>query len=134
MRAMKKKDAIALARQNDFPVEAGRCVFSNVNRGPKKVWWLDIPVEKAIRGVAILLCDEPGETLYYLNVPESVFRDHADDFFREAVKGVDKFRIEPSAAEKDFLQDRRSGSAGFRLLPFVEKTIEIDGDVERRAA
>jgi len=131
MCAMNKKAAIALARRNDFRVNAERCVFSNVSRGPRNVWWLDVRVERATQGIAFLLCDEAGETLYCLDVPGSVFRDHAGDFFREYVKGVDKFRIEPSAAEKDFLQDRRPRSAGFCFRPFVKKTIEIDGCEER---
>ncbi|MDD9883046.1 MAG: hypothetical protein OXU62_00685 [Gammaproteobacteria bacterium] len=130
---MKKKAAIDIAQQNGFPVEAGQCVFSNVNRGPRDVWWLDIRVEYAFQGVAILLCDEMDKRLYCLDVPGTVFRENAGDFFCGVVKGVDKFRIEPSAAGQDFLQDRRPGSAGFRFLPFVEKSIEIDGDEERRA-
>jgi len=134
MCAMNKPMAIDLARQNGFPVEAERCVFSNVSRGPRNVWWLDVRVKRATQGIAFLLCDEAGETLYCLDVPGSVFRDHAGDFFREYVKGVDKFRIEPSAAEKDFLQDRRPRSAGFCFRPFVEKSIEIDGGEERRVA
>jgi len=133
MCTMNKKAAIDIAQQNGFPVEAGQCVFSNVNRGPRNVWWLDIPVEKANRGVAGLLCDGKNKRLYCLVVPRKIFRNNAGDFFCGVVKGVDKFRIEPSAAGQDFLQDRRPRSAGFRFLPFVEKSIEIDGDEERRA-
>lgn len=130
MRAMNKNAAIALARQNGFQVDDGRCVFSNVSRGPKNVWWLDVPVEKAIQGVAILLCDGESKRLYCLDVPGSVFRDNAGDFFREDVNGVDKFRIEPSASKGDFMKDRRPGSAGFCFRPFVEETIEAPGDEE----
>lgn len=131
MCVMNKKAAIALARQNDFPVEDGRCVFSNVNRGPRNVWWLDIPVEKAFQGVAILLCDCKSARLYCLDVPGSVFRDNAGDFFREDVDGVDKFRIEPSASKDDFMKDRRPGSAGFCFHPFVKKTVNINGNEKR---
>jgi len=128
---MNKSAAIALAQQNGFQVEDGRCVFSNVSRGPRNVWWLDVPVEKAIRGVAILLCDGENRRLYCLVVPGTVFRENAGEFFREDVNGVDKFRIEPSASKKDFMKDRRPGSAGFCFHPFVEKTIKITCDAER---
>lgn len=126
MSAMKKSAAIDLAWQNGFRFGAKQCFFSNINRGPKHVWWLDVPVEKAIQGVAILLCDGKNSRLYCLVVPGTVFRNSAGDFFREVVKGVDKFRIEPSASEKDFMKDRRSRSAGVCFNRFVETVIDFD--------
>jgi len=121
-----KNAAIDIARQNGVDIQECRCVFSNINRGNKNVWWFDVPVEKAIRGVAILLCDGKDERLYCLVVPGSVFRDNAGDFFHEDVKGVDKFRIEPSASEKDFMKDRRSHSAGVCFNQFVKTVIAFD--------
>jgi len=130
MRAMNRNAAIALARQNGFQVENGQCVFSNINRGPGNVWWVDIRVERAFQGVQILLYDEADGTLYCLDVPGSDFRKNAGDFFRQDVNGADTFRIQPSASKKNFMKDLRPGSAGFCFYPFVKKTVKVAGDEE----
>ena len=125
---MKKSAAIALARSNGVPVKSGGlCRFSNVVGGTKNVWWLDIPVGVAKQGVTMLLCDGQRGRLHCLDVPGRVFQENSADFFREEVRGVDKFRIEPSAsAGQGFMKDLRSHSAGVCFCQFERAVVDFN--------
>ena len=120
---MKKPEAIELARHYVADIDNNNSSFANVSSSDP-LWWLDIPVDKAMNGCYLLLCDGRN-WLYIMHANAEFFRKNQNSLFQDDVKGVDKFRLHLSTIASNMFQDVRPRGGRVRFAHLLVERVRL---------
>jgi hypothetical protein len=103
-------------------LDSGDTRFANISKGPKKVWWVDIPLSKISTGgleeVNLLLCDGSNK-LHHLRVPSQYFRQNRARFVVQPERKC--ISLELSADGPNMFQDLKLGGGRAKFAQFWQR-------------
>ena len=120
---MTKKEAIPVARAHFADITDKNSSFANVSSSDP-LWWLDIPVNKAMNGCYLLLYDGLN-FLYIMHANADFFRQNQNSLFQDDVRGVNKFRLHLSTIASNMFQDVRPRGGRVSFAHLLVKTVKL---------
>lgn len=119
---MSEKSQIIEYLKNTYPatsLNSSNTSYSNINKS-KQVWWFNVPVQKFVGEVNLLL--RGNEEVIWIHLPPQFVNNLASKFkIRQDKDAVD---LEISADTSHlYLKDVKSGGTNFDFKPFVKENL-----------
>lgn len=127
---MNKKEAIdiiikELSPKNFEKKNGGNVKFANINKGPKKVWWLNIHIDdRLLNNYHIILNNHNKNEFLYINIPPDILRDNLFKKRFDKTNNKDKLDIEISYDSSTYLIDTKSCGTRFDFNPYLVQVFE----------
>ena len=101
----------------------GNVKFANVNKGPKKVWWLNIHIDdRLLNDYHIILNNHNKNEFLFITIPPNTLNEGLFKKRFDKTNNKDKLDLEISYDSSRYLIDTKSGGTEFDFNKYLVRT------------